>query len=118
MLQEANHKRKSESIGGNREFVRIVLSNPKNTEVLHSVFIDSSIKKKENGPGSYNIEGFTHLNKGNHVVDWSRNTANRFRHQKDKNPGPGSYSVDEKKNQLITSQSSAFAFQGLRSHID
>ena len=47
MLQEANHKRKSESIGGNREFVRIVLSNPKNTEVLHSVFIDSSIKKRK-----------------------------------------------------------------------
>jgi hypothetical protein len=46
MLQDANHKRKVNSIGVNKEFVRIILSNPQNTEITHSVMIDSSIKKK------------------------------------------------------------------------
>lgn len=55
VLQSANSKRKIDSIGNNRDFVRIVLSNPKNTEIMHSVFIDRSIQKKNHGPGSYNI---------------------------------------------------------------
>jgi len=46
MLQDANNKRKVNSIGVNKEFVRIILSNPQNTEITHSVVIDSSIKKK------------------------------------------------------------------------
>lgn len=46
MLQDANQKRKVNSIGVNKEFVRIILSNPQNTEITHSVMIDSSIKKK------------------------------------------------------------------------
>lgn len=54
-LQVANNQRKINSIGVNKDFVRIILSNPQNTEMNHSVMIDSSIVKKENGPGSYNI---------------------------------------------------------------
>lgn len=55
VLQVANKQRKINSIGVNKDFVRIILSNPQNTEMNHSVMIDSSIVKKENGPGSYNI---------------------------------------------------------------
>lgn len=77
-IQDANHQRKINSIGGNKEFVRIILSNPHNTEINQSVFIDSSIIKKENGPGSYNIDEPLH-NKSMHIVDWSRDTIKRFK---------------------------------------
>jgi hypothetical protein len=40
-LQCANSQNKVTSIGGNRDFVRIILSNPKNTEVMQSVFVGS-----------------------------------------------------------------------------
>jgi hypothetical protein len=55
-LQSQNKRRKTDSIGASREFVRILLSNPNNTEMMHSVFIEKSINKKEKGPGSYDIE--------------------------------------------------------------
>ena len=73
--------------------MRIVLSNPKNTEIMHSVYVDSSIKKKNHGPGSYNIESASELCRktSGKVVDWSRCTVNRFKQKKNKNPGPGAY---------------------------
>lgn len=46
VLQVANNQRKINSIGVNKDFVRIILSNPQNTEMNHSVMIDSSIVKK------------------------------------------------------------------------
>ena len=54
-IQGANKKRKIDSISSNKELVRIILSNPKNTEVMHSVFVDPSIAQKHNGPGTYNL---------------------------------------------------------------
>ena len=54
-IQGANQKRKIDSISSNKELVRIILSNPKNTEVMHSVFVDPSIAQKHNGPGTYNL---------------------------------------------------------------
>jgi len=95
MLQFANNQRRIDSIGTNRSLVRIVLSNPKNTEVMHSVFIDNSITKKNEGPGSYNIESATDLCKRrtSYVVDWSKNKGKRFNNKKNRNPGPGSYEV-------------------------
>jgi hypothetical protein len=55
--------------------------------------IDSSIVKKENGPGSYDLETADLHHKSMHVVDWSRNTIKRFKTEKNKNPGPGQYEV-------------------------
>jgi hypothetical protein len=56
--------------------------------------MDSSIIKKVNGPGSYNISNPNNVGKGINVVDWSRNTVQRFKSQKNKYPGPGSYTID------------------------
>lgn len=54
-IKSINNKRKIDSISTNKEFVRIILSNPKNTEFRHSVYVDKSITKRESGPGSYEI---------------------------------------------------------------
>jgi hypothetical protein len=87
---------------------------------MHSVFIDSSIKKRNEGPGSYNIESATDLCKkrNSYVVDWSRNKAKRFQNKKNKNPGPGSYEVERVPRKVSSALSSSFAYQGLRSCMD
>jgi hypothetical protein len=86
---------------------------------MHSVFIDSSITKKDHGPGSYDPDNVTEYyhNKSMHVVDWSRSTNKRFKSQKSKNPGPGYYAVDDGPKRS-GSMSSAFAYRGLRSYMD
>lgn len=62
---------------------------------MHSVFVDPSLRKKGEGPGSYNIESAQSLCKkrNSSVVDWSRSTGKRFYNKKNKNPGPGAYEV-------------------------
>ena len=79
--------------------------------MMQSVFIDSSIMKRNNGPGSYNIESMTDVSKkkSGSVVDWSRSAQSRFSKVKDKNPGPGSYSLDKTKASR-SYQSSSFAY--------
>jgi hypothetical protein len=52
-----------------------------------------------------------------HVVDWSKNTAKRFKTEKNKNPGPGQYDSTLPKRS-VSSNSAPFAFQGLRSYMD
>jgi hypothetical protein len=120
MLQTANNQRRIDSIGTNREFVRIVLSNPKNTEIMHSVYIDSSINKKNQGPGSYNIESAIELCKkrNSHMVDWSKSNDTRFKQKKNRNPGPGAYEVKSESKRMSYCGSASFAYQGLRSCMD
>lgn len=100
--------------------MRVLLSNPHNTEIMHSVFIEKSIKKREKGPGTYNIESSNELCKKRsaNVVDWSKNTTNRFKNKKNKNPGPGAYQVGQVLTKTQSCMSSSFAYQGLRSHMD
>ena len=88
---------------------------------MQSVYIDPTFAKKNQGPGSYNIESATDLCKKRNsakVVDWSRNTEQRFHQGRNKTPGPGSYSVEKAPRRNSSSLSSAFAYQGLRSCID
>jgi hypothetical protein len=92
-VQEANKRRKTDSIVTNKDFVRIILSNPNNTEIMQSVFVDPSIVKKDQGPGSYNIETASEKCKKRNasVVDWSKVSGGRFRQKRNRNPGPGAY---------------------------
>ena len=106
-------------MGNNRDLVRIILSNPRNTELTESVFIDRAIAKRQQGPGSYDLEAGTDIIKKRYasVTDWSRSTGKRFARQKNKTPGPGAYQVD-KNHKLGNSLSASFAYQGLRSCMD
>lgn len=96
--------------------MRIVLSNPKNTEMNQSVYIDRDIVMKDHGPGSYDVG--SDKRKNANVVDWSKSNVKRFKHKKDKNPGPGSYEVDHLPRRTNSCLSSSFAYQGLRSYLD
>jgi len=119
VLQSTNNQNKITSIGGNRDFVRIILSNPKNTEVMESVFVDSSFMQKGNGPGSYEVDKADNFyqSKQMHAIDWSKNKNKRFKQQNNKNPGPGHYIVADRPIRSL-SMSSAFAYGGLRSYMD
>lgn len=52
------------------------------------------------------------------VVDWSKNNQKRFKSKKSNNPGPGSYTLENKHERDKYRVSSSFAFEGVRSHMD
>lgn len=112
-VQEQNHQRKIDYVSNSKEFVRIVLANPQNTEMRQSIYVESSVARKDGGPGSYSSHKKA---KPKSVVDWSRSTHQRFHSATTLAPGPGEYQAEPTRKD--SQPSAAFAYQGLRSHMD
>lgn len=121
-MRKRNQERKINSIvNHDKGKVRILLSNPQNTQNLESFYVDDFVKIKQNGPGEYDIKSSIGEKKKS-VVNWAHDKQKRFRRSKsmiETNPGPGAYDLLGKaKRSLSKKNTSSFSYGGVRTFLD